>query len=1065
MKFKIILLIFLSLNFGYSNFPDVQTQVNSITTEEEQNTKFNKPDLSCKDGDTANNCVGTRNASDTFTTLDNEEKAGSLTYSLDKTENGTVIKSIEKDENGNQVEGTIRDLKEINFNDGYRYYLGNSEVTKDEYDKYDGQPFVKYKINNNEVTLNEYKNKKDLSTTTSSSVEYYDNQRMKKEYLKNGKSILRDDYFSSYQQINHYNQTAADDQQNNTTFEIKYYIDNNIKSKYDYNSFKSRKSKSNYNNMLNFFSNDANQNTNSMKTVNNSFLNAEDKGDITNEFGEVKTRKNLYKKHFDYQMDNMNNSYIKEQNPNDDRLNADDTIKTVRTQLKTKWNKHVQDTIKCSISRKLVPSYVCPFLDLNGTTFGGQIQDSVIEKKEECEKGCKETYTCLPKKIEGAVTASVDGENPKEKFNFSPSDLTSENNYKIKVDANNVQSTKEVIITVKGNWAEHYTNKLRDSNGSYLYGVDSDRVYYNVYAKYHESDWVTVMNRQSTPTIKPNEEDSNKNIEFQIKIPFNTVLDSIEIQLFPHQDLDVEELYIDSVEFVYEDSEIWFCPEKQRFNPRVFNCSDGTVKLIDMKDGSQMKICVNNTTKLGPEPTYGAFYSEKSCLNNCVRKKRCEPSYKQFRTSSLNKQNFYKIEVKCFDLSNNSNCSEQLCRDYITENKPVLNEWNLNSKDKMESIVSYGILEDGKVRPKIDLTKETINESSTDEDVRKLEISTEKDSAYLDMLNQQNYNFITSPIGETTLQENAYEKEPFEENERYRWILKPKSEDFDKNLYFYAIVEFDQMFYPKYGVYMIPDSQNGGHMVVANDPLMQIQDKTFMIKKADETFKVFRKIENDYFFLEQEQPIMETDENGEEHPTGETQLRRNWVKTSKGYFNDRIVEYINGKLVDMDGSQNAEYFATINGLDKTKTEYRFNISDRLLPDILNVNGGMIKSQTTLDHGQSMERVYNGEIDESNHGMYKGTIDGMKIYGIYSENPLSYNDIIDKIDNDNDNEKYSIYDVKSAFLYKKSIFGDQEFDTNIKLFKQGNMDKTTIHLKLKPKEKEIGKRGFIFLFLY
>ena len=95
----------------------------------------------------------------------------------------------------------------------------------------------------------------------------------------------------------------------------------------------------------------------------------------------------------------------------------------------------------------------------------------------------------------------------------------------------------------------------------------------------------------------------------------------------------------------------------------------------------------------------------------------------------------------------------------------------------------------------------------------------------------------------------------------------------------------------------------------------------------------------------------------------------------------------------------------------------------------------------------------------------GTGDGMLYYEVlvyYSPTPKTFSELYTLIDS---GSMKSIYKSTEAHLYPNSISGDGSLSNkDIKLFKYGPANKSTIYTQIYPKAEDVGKKGFIFVFM-
>lgn len=153
-------------------------------------------------------------------------------------------------------------------------------------------------------------------------------------------------------------------------------------------------------------------------------------------------------------------------------------------------------------------------------------------------------------------------------------------------------------------------------------------------------------------------------------------------------------------------------------------------------------------------------------------------------------------------------------------------------------------------------------------------------------------------------------------------------------------------------------------------------------------------------------------------------------------------------------SQQAQYFMK-NKLDTNGTKLPY----WEIP-ILN-NSGLITKElkgmiTSRDRLPSNAIHYDTKID--------GTGDGMlyyEIYVYYAEDQKTFSELYDLIDS---LKMQKIYKSTEAHLYPTSIKGDGLPNKDIEIFQYGDASHTSIYSRIYPKSEDIGKKGFVFVFV-
>jgi hypothetical protein len=108
----------------------------------------------------------------------------------------------------------------------------------------------------------------------------------------------------------------------------------------------------------------------------------------------------------------------------------------------------------------------------------------------------------------------------------------------------------------------------------------------------------------------------------------------------------------------------------------------------------------------------------------------------------------------------------------------------------------------------------------------------------------------------------------------------------------------------------------------------------------------------------------------------------------------------------------------------------------------------------ISNGPVDTPLYDGDYDGSGE-----TISKITVYTYYTSNSISYKNIIEKI---NSNEIKPIYDSLSFDTYAKEVTDDSN-SNDYQIYLYGKEDKKTGFVRLFPKQEDIGKNGFIFIF--
>jgi hypothetical protein len=132
------------------------------------------------------------------------------------------------------------------------------------------------------------------------------------------------------------------------------------------------------------------------------------------------------------------------------------------------------------------------------------------------------------------------------------------------------------------------------------------------------------------------------------------------------------------------------------------------------------------------------------------------------------------------------------------------------------------------------------------------------------------------------------------------------------------------------------------------------------------------------------------------------------------------------------------------------------------PIIINVGNliyklpGLVRYITTSNDGLYIQKHYDGS--------FNGTGDGVlnyKVYTIYSPSLLTYHDLFELIDN---NKLKPIYALNDSENYPSQLQADSVSVKDIKIYQYGTIDKTSIKVRIRPDKEDVGKKGFIYVFI-
>ena len=494
-------------------------------------------------------------------------------------------------------------------------------------------------------------------------------------------------------------------------------------------------------------------------------------------------------------------------------------------------------------------------------------------------------------------------------------------------------------------------------------------------------------------------------------------------------DVNATEVIVSGVNLSYVQDRKFICPALQDVKDLVQDslgnkCLNGQIKTFTVGSGKTYELCSTNSLQ-GDNPD-GTFSNESSCNAVCKTSYQCYPNYTTMTTNTLEQ-----LREGCMVNNENTMCSDTTedCKVARFTKAPILNEVVFNATTKATNTIVDGIQIQGTNRPKIEPNETLSYERKKQEEW--------KDGAFKNMAQFSKYNKSTSAIGSESGAQNAYRISigqgsnvglPGTSNVATRgllWLLKPNSLDVNTgtNKYFYTIIKarFGYMDYDVYGqkqkkfkdVWYLKTSKE-------NDDLLAI--------KYGKDIGYIGSIDGNFSFIYNEYASMKD-------------MTFNPISKSWTVFNPaQTAQHFMSNLLDGNSTGGYPYWE--------------------IP-IIN-NSGLIVKQfdgmvTRRDPLPNPIEYFDTSMD--------GTGDGMLYYEVfvyYSSAPKTFLELYTLMDS---GAMKSIYKSTEAHLYPNTISGDGSISNkDIKLFKYGPANKSTIFTQIYPKAEDVGKKGFIFVFM-
>lgn len=769
-----------------------------------------------------------------------------------------------------------------------------------------------------------------------------------------------------------------------------------------------------------------------------------------------------------YGFSQLNNSVeIYKSNDNASKLaDAYNFMETYKASLNAKYS---DKSIKCFITRELIPKYFCPMIGKENTLFGGDEKTESGTGFKNCNANCRDEKQCAQYKVLDSTlidmpTKELDLYPWDGSIKFIKSDKLSE---KMMID----KMEFEIMITPSDKFEgteEEFEKFLSTAKIKFKFDlIKQEETAKNPPIALINGETIEVKSALTKKEFYVS--NTTEYITIRFYKPFISEQTLTETLKHGKDWEKIGGIKIQKIKGNYKDVNIYFCPFRQMVNSVAeCNLNEGG-EIIKLHSGSQIyNICTDPNHKIGPDRVYGGFYTNESCKTNCVESKDCLPTYKHY--SDFNSEDMFKANIGCVDSEDNTACSISKCEELLGDNdlRPI-NEWVTYNEDSKKQTISNSVINTSVLRPKFNLG----DELSTSDSYGELFQAEMKDAAYKYMIDNASFNRIAYRIGEEAPRKMSYGIDSVDKQARLFWNLKPASFDIENGVDYnlYLVLELEQLYKPIAGVFMI----NGNKVQVNRDEEsdLQFMDKTYMIKTSasEDSWKTFKKIE--FTNVRHVESIMRCSD-------GENQTL---VRQVKGYWNNKVVPSNCHTYDDvswpatpqMNIDRNAFYdsvtdtFATydanaekaevfkIEKFSSNKVINTYQISNFLQNEIELIPGALIRDQESLEYDKKFRKIYNKPFGGTK---VRGWPYNYKIYAFYNKKKLSYNEVLAELKKEN-----ILYDKVNANNLPKVIKSDGEINNNIRPFILGNPNMTTVNMETTPFVNEEGGRVFKFMFLY
>ena len=494
---------------------------------------------------------------------------------------------------------------------------------------------------------------------------------------------------------------------------------------------------------------------------------------------------------------------------------------------------------------------------------------------------------------------------------------------------------------------------------------------------------------------------------------------SIAINLHKYQNNNQTKAKINRININYKKNDKYICnalQNIQNLNPGQYGytCAAGNVETFTAGH-STYKICNDGT--YGADNNDGTFSSKSSCLSACKIARTCVPAQTSFSTKDLES-----FREGCIQGQDNCDDTNNDCKVARLHGDIILDENVFDATYKKHTTIKSGVQMEGVARPRIDLRATEAFEKRSQEEW--------KDGAFKDMALNHKYNTTNISIGEESNASYSYRSGIIGAaigvtgavQRAYFWNLKPRTFDVynGKTYYLYAVIKATLGYH---------DYNEKGVLVKKQKQIWYIKTSTY------DNFKPIKiGLNTAHSYL---------DKNG----------NTVHAKVSASSLDNKT--FNNNNWISLSTGQTAAYFKTIKFGDNSLPYWSFPIisnAGNLVYALPGIVRRVIRSNAAYD-----QKYYSGKFD--------GTGDGLLTFSIttyYSDTALTYAQLYQKI---KDGEAKKIFKQGEETLYAKNVKSDAlESNKNIKIFQYGPPSKTTVSTRIFPNKQDIGKKGFIYVFI-
>jgi hypothetical protein len=742
---------------------------------------------------------------------------------------------------------------------------------------------------------------------------------------------------------------------------------------------------------------------------------------------------------------------------------------------------YLNSDIECYVTRALNPFFQCSWIEpgtipirygMDGSG-SGDPKASIKEILTACESDCFMRGGCSKAKI-------VENVPTNDRRNYD-AQLAGGEAYAIETEPTLRISTMVIGLyaqSADANKSDDNTSNKQDDNatiGYQRFNVGMERVF--------------VGDKEKNETDKVHHSDAVLLAEIPLREGYNTISVPISngtitsiITDFYKPDINGT-VVLTHMTVKYFNNEHWFCNDVQTVMDADSCAGQAEIRMGGSEGATyELIVCRSADRDIGDDPITGGFYSQQSCLEECLVPHPCVPIYEDSGIQS------YRINYGCVDseANPNPNCSEKRCAELLDSNELIINERVLHTKNgfpAFENTIEYGLIKDGVERPKLDLLSEFRAAETGDYDTTFL--WQEKDGAYSQMIDHRNYTLY--PMIATTQSQSAVEARRSDDKRKLTidWLLKPEARHVANNrdYYVYLVTEVEQITSPQTGtiykeVTTVKEDSDTGKQEVSTS-WQYVPAKSSFTKFKHRTFFSHDTSGKPIPIWHHQEAQIQRDKNG----------TTSWLDYSLAKTPQYVkLDSATGSYVSVTGETPAPYLSSAIKFDYSEPYKRIRAYDDLNYQLENQIGVLAHSQEP----STRALVFTGDITDLERGM----IAFYRLHGFYSERPLSVKELHEKVSQLTEPVLQGDYCVSSAFgdpeswgslvangdcvdtgirrpcceiyamgsdIYPNYIHGDGTSSGKVSMILQGRPTNITVWGGFRPDGDELHKHGFFIFY--